>query len=667
MDTTRSSVNYNDLCEILLLGSKSENKITGFIKEKCSLDILSLETNRQIKTFFKNFMKRWRKSGFSRSNFYNQNSSWVKNKLNFENPNYNEKQTTAQGRPPKKFNESSERSKRRKVKDLAVTSEADLIQRTHIYNLKKQDGMEQETKIIKALKSASPDRLSNLVKSLSTPQEIKNFSEDEALALFLDLGLSQRKYNLLRLALKMKNIHVLPSYRKILAAKVQIIPKPTIVSTLSASTPLQSLLDKTAERILMTLDEETIEGLCDTHFVLVSKWGCDGSSGQSVYKQRISAGISDEYMFMASVVPLRIRKDTNVPSSSNDVQDLLLWKNKTPSSKHYCRPILYEYAKESKEKTIEVVSKLKEEIRNLKKFETILNKKKIIIRHELAMTMIDGKVAQTITDTISSSNCIICKAKPSQLLHFDSVKQLDENALEIGISPLHAKIRFMEHILHIAYDLSFGPHGETVRRNEINKEKRAKEKQRIQNEFREELGLIIDTPKQGSGNTNDGNTARRFFQDPDITSKITGVNVNLIRNCKVILAVLASQQEINPDKFHNYAKETMDIYKEHYNWRQMSATVHKILYHGREVIERNILPLGELSEEAQEAKNKDYRHFRLTNTRKTSRLHQNEDLFNMLLLSSDPYITSLRYKWNPPRIEFDENNSESKAILELFQ
>lgn len=55
------------------------------------------------------------------------------------------------------------------------------------------------------------------------------------------------------------------------------------------------------------------------------------------------------------------------------------------------------------------------------------------------------------------------------------------------------------------------------------KKQKAAEKKRIQNEFRE-LSLIIDVPRRGSGSSNDGNTARQFFSDPEITSQITKVD-----------------------------------------------------------------------------------------------------------------------------------------------
>ena len=49
------------------------------------------------------------------------------------------------------------------------------------------------------------------------------------------------------------------------------------------------------------------------------------------------------------------------------------------------------------------------------------------------------------------------------------------------------------------------------------------------------MGLIVDKPKPGFGNTNDGNTARRFFMKPDLSGEITGLDINLIKNFSTLL------------------------------------------------------------------------------------------------------------------------------------
>jgi hypothetical protein len=58
--------------------------------------------------------------------------------------------------------------------------------------------------------------------------------------------------------------------------------------------------------------------------------------------------------------------------------------------------------------------------------------------------------------------------------------------------------------------------------------------QKKQDDFRQKLGLIVDQPKQGFGSTNDGNTARRFFQKSLISAGITGFDLGIIRRLEDI-------------------------------------------------------------------------------------------------------------------------------------
>ncbi|GBM89618.1 hypothetical protein AVEN_156870-1 [Araneus ventricosus] len=74
----------------------------------------------------------------------------------------------------------------------------------------------------------------------------------------------------------------------------------------------------------------------------------------------------------------------------------------------------------------------------------------------------------------------------------------------------------------------------------------------------------------------------------------------------------------------------------------MSPTMHKILIHGPIVIENAIRPLGQLSEEAAEARSKHFRSFRQNSARKFSRLSCYEDVLNRLLLSLDPVLMGMR-------------------------
>lgn len=120
------------------------------------------------------------------------------------------------------------------------------------------------------------------------------------------------------------------------------------------------------------------------NLVLYSKWGCDGSSEQCEYKQ-ILAGeselISDANLLISSLVPIRL-----INEDTNDV----IWQN--PSSVRFCRPISIEFSKETPEKTNNLVNDIEAQIRVLAPTSAIIGEKTVTIKHELLLTMVDGKV-----------------------------------------------------------------------------------------------------------------------------------------------------------------------------------------------------------------------------------------------------------------------------------
>ncbi|CAH1975220.1 unnamed protein product [Acanthoscelides obtectus] len=167
-------------------------------------------------------------------------------------------------------------------------------------------------------------------------------------------------------------------------------------------------------------------------------------------------------------------------------------------------------------------------------------------------------------------------------------------------------------------------------------------KKRIQAEFRAKLSLIVDKPKPGYGSSNDGNTARIFFHNPQTSSDITRVDRELIEKFAIILGVLASGCAIDMEKFESLLEEARNLYIHLYKWYNIPNRVHKVVVHGCEIIDAFCLPIGELSEDALEARHKEVRKHRLSHTRKCSRTDTNKDLMRVLLLTSDPFISSKR-------------------------
>lgn len=148
----------------------------------------------------------------------------------------------------------------------------------------------------------------------------------------------------------------------------------------------------------------------------------------------------------------------------------------------------------------------------------------------------------------------------------------------------------------------------------------------------------------GFGTTNDGNTAKRFFRNYELSAEITGFNVELLKRFSVILQTISCGKDINVENFSVYARTTAEMYVSLYPWYYMPVTVHKILVHGSEIINYSIVPIGQLSEEVQEA-----RHTRMKTV---------EDLLHALLVSSDPLIKTMRTSFPTKElILFDEVNT----------
>ncbi|CAH1995253.1 unnamed protein product [Acanthoscelides obtectus] len=262
-----------------------------------------------------------------------------------------------------------------------------------------------------------------------------------------------------------------------------------------------------------------------------------------------------------------------------------------------------------------------------------------IIEVDMMLTMLDGSVGNVLSETNSTMKCIICGATPKDMITLAGINRPPNvDNYRFGLSTLHCWIRFFECLLHIGYRL---PIKSWQIRGPENKAIVEANKKRIQAEFRANLSLIVDKPKPGYGSSNDGNTARIFFHNPQTSSDITGVDRELIEKFAIILGVLASGCAIDMEKFASL-EEARNLYIHLYKWYNMPNTVHKVLVHGCEIIDAFCLPIGELSEDALEARYKEVRKHRLSDTRKCARTDTNKDLMRVLLLTSDPFITSKR-------------------------
>ncbi|XP_058981805.1 uncharacterized protein LOC131803914 [Musca domestica] len=129
--------------------------------------------------------------------------------------------STSRDRPRIIFEESSCRTKRRRVGELVASTSADII-------------------------TTAAKRFSNV-------KEMDIISVEKALALYVDMDLSVRQYNMMRNAVNAIHKNCFPSYYAIAEAKKKLIPENIEVTETSMNVPLQRLLDNTAKSILTKL------------------------------------------------------------------------------------------------------------------------------------------------------------------------------------------------------------------------------------------------------------------------------------------------------------------------------------------------------------------------------------------------------------------------------
>lgn len=631
------TIKNKDLFEVWVSAEKSDReravllKILTFINTSENSNDIEKECCKVSHFFCLSIVKKWHKCARIRDRFLRDYSEWLEQeiyltealKFYIEYPSsvQNPVPGPSRGRPQLPFQECSTKTKKRRVEKL--------------------------------VKNYSFNELSFATQQLSAPSKSvdksKVFSPQQALALYLDLSLTERKYNILRSTVNTLHKDCFPRVAIIREYRNQLLPRSINITECSAEVNLQELLNFTVQSILKTLQDSS--NLSEVALLeLVCKYGFDGSSGHSTYKQKFkNPEMTDEYLFLIALSPIQL-----LDKQTGHV----IWANPRTSSTFFCRPIKFIFAKETSQLVLEEESKIKNSINNLSDFKIAFEEKSLCVSYRLLLTMLDGSTINTLSNTNAAQKCFICCASPKEMnLEAVTKKPVKLENFNFGLSSLHSWIRCFECFLHISYRL---PLKTWQVRGSVNKEVYENRKNYIQTEFKAKLGLIVDKPKPGYGSTNDGNTARRFFSNVNLSSSITGVDKELITKFSIILRTIASGKKINIVKFGQLLDETRTLYLKLYDWYYMPSSVHKLLVHGKDIIQNFDIPIGKLAEDALEARHKEIRKFRLSHSRKTSRVNTNRDIMTSLLITSDPFISSLRK--NSSRYKEDLSGIEEYII-----
>lgn len=153
----------------------------------------------------------------------------------------------------------------------------------------------------------------------------------------------------------------------------------------------------------------------------------------------------------------------------------------------------------------------------------------IDVRGPYSATKNDATIRiDALTETRSSQKCFICGATPKTMNEDPAKFNSNQEHFGFGLSTLYAWIRCFECLLHISYKLNIRKWQARSDEDKTDIKVRSEE---IKLKFKNEMGLIVHKAKPGIGSSNDGNTARRFFKNAEISAQITGLDVTNQISC----------------------------------------------------------------------------------------------------------------------------------------
>lgn len=537
-----------------------------------------LQIKGVFKVFVSKLLKKWKKSNWKIERFTKCNSEWLKNDLILPavKPVSNVSNLQGvKGRPSKSFEEGSVRTKRRRVQPIVAKTSPEVLCAAAQASLTKS-GKRTAAQMVNLALTTSSRRYKRIKKIHDSPKTsgIIPYSPEEALAFIIDSDMGKEDYIQMQRGAKSRGANIYPAYNVIAQTKKQCYPDNLKISETEVQIPVQDILDHTVHRLAEVQQDVLL--LHHNHgenspIEVVYKWGLDGSGGHSIYKQCFSNNslYGDTNIILCTIVPLQM----SVTTTTNGKQ--IMWQNPSPSSSRYSRIIRLQIEKETKESVKLHYDEIEEQILRLHATKVTFGDNTYTFKHNAVCTMMDGKTCNVLTDTSSTQACNICKATPKELNNIDLLlrKQYSKAPFKFGISVLHSYLRCYEYLLHISYKLELQ---QWQARGTETKENIKKRKKEITDNFYKVMGLVVDQPKQGGGNSNDGNTARKFFAEPEKASNITGINTDIIRRFSNILSVLSCGFYINTEIFKTYCIETAKMCVNIYGWYKMSASVHKL-------------------------------------------------------------------------------------------
>ena len=485
-----------------------------------------------------------------------------------------------------------------------------------------------------------------LTKKMAEKTVVK-MKDAEALAFYVKNQQSRTKYNSMRFKCKEMNADCWPSYYKLTKEKVKTYPTGMIVSDYNAQNSLQSMLERTVERLLLVpgVQERIAEIKRNANGKKVTltfryKWGFDGTLGGPVYRE--GAGSAEvnmvENVLLSQMAFLELRcLETGE----------LVTRNQFANSSSGMRPLRISFEPES-------VANVRQEHERITLEAAAVTpvdiEEGVSVEFEDFPTLFDGKALAYIHGE-ASQVCHLCGHGPIDMSIPGKKHPItNPEGIRNGLTNLHAGPRFMEFGLHISYYLWWLHwsirYADDEQRQDI--EDRKCSAHWVLYFF---LGILVDKVKKTGGTSNDGNTARVFFQNPELTAELLELPKDFLCSLALLWKIIRCSHEVDLEKvklaverfkasFWGHFRDTSNTNRarDGITWFYIASSVHRLSEHLVELLEACPMPPGMLSEEGSESNNKILRFIREHLTRKMSRQQTMEDLFHRLIAVSDPLV-----------------------------
>lgn len=176
------------------------------------------------------------------------------------------------GRPKKNFDESSDRSKRRKaalLKETASTNELLHAARLAL----KSDGCKTSAQLVKNIQFKPPETVNEIFEAWNELKKSQpsTYTPEEALSLLITNNFTKEQYLALRKGALDHGFDMYPSYDRVLAAKKEAYPPGIVITETKCEVPLQSLLHHTSERIMQHLELSSVAPQDNIELELICK------------------------------------------------------------------------------------------------------------------------------------------------------------------------------------------------------------------------------------------------------------------------------------------------------------------------------------------------------------------------------------------------------------